>query len=97
MSARVPVVAPDATSGQRRAERLTLGSAAILSLRQAAALLPIGDAEGRRWLRNHGLVRNLAGREVVIWEDITNALRAEAEAPDAAPVEPRRPLGRTPL
>jgi hypothetical protein len=55
-------------------DRMTLGSAAVLSLSTAARLLPVRDADARMWLRARGLVRHLEGREVVIWGDVLDAL-----------------------
>lgn len=74
-------------------ERLALGADAVLPLQQAAALLPMADREAREWLRDRGLVRQLAGRDVVIWGDITDALRANETPPPSVP-SPPRPHGR---
>ena len=65
----------------------------MLSARRAAELLPIGDQEARRWLRERGLVRYLEGRPVVRWRDVLDAL-AEPELP---PRSPTLPLARTKL
>ncbi len=81
-------------SSARHRERLTLGTAAVLTVAEAAALLPVCDAEARRWLRARGLVRSLVGRDVVIWGDIPDALREDASAP-ATP--PPAPIGRLKL
>ena len=59
---------------KRHLHRLHLGAAAILSLSDAAALLPIGDADARAWLRESGLVRQLQGRHVVAWADVLAAI-----------------------
>lgn len=67
---RDPVVRPD-----RRELRVLLGGAAILSVSEAAAWLPIGDHRARRWFREAGLIRRLDGKEVVIWSDVLAAVR----------------------
>ena len=72
-----------------------LGAAAVLPLRQAAELLPIKDSSAREWLRSEGLVRDLRGREIVIWGDVVAAL-----GPDDTPPPPRKrgkPLPRARL
>lgn len=55
--------------------RLALGAAAVLALGDAARLLPMSDGEARAWLHDQGLVRDLAGRDVVVWGDVIDALR----------------------
>ncbi len=80
--------------------RLTLGVAAVISVAEAAALLPFADAEARRWLHAQGLVRELAGRRVVRWLDVVfhpdlGGVPTDAE-PAPAPA-PRVRLARTPL
>lgn len=62
----------------RQDHRLALGAAAILSVSQAAGLLPIADAEARSWLRAKGLVRDLCGREVVVWGHVLAELELQA-------------------
>lgn len=81
-------------------QRLAQGAAAVMSLDLAAQLLPVSDAEARRWLRQQGLVRDLLGRSVVVWADVLDALRAAdgsttepAAAPRHAPM-PRVKLPR---
>jgi len=69
-------------SSKRHEERISLGSAAVLPLTVAAALLPVADCKARRWIRERGLVRNLVGKEVVVWVDIVDALREEPDGPD---------------
>lgn len=71
--------------------RLAMGAAAVLSVRQAADLLPWDDASARRWLRAQGLVRTVDGREVVIWARVLDAIDA---AGDERPVEPPPPPRR---
>lgn len=48
-------------------QRLVISPAAILSVAQAVQLLPIRDVEARAWLRERGLIRDLCGRQVVVW------------------------------
>lgn len=60
----------------RRELRLLLGSAAILTPRQAAEMLPVADADALDWLEQHGLIRYMAGRKVVVWGDVVEAIRA---------------------
>lgn len=55
--------------------RLALGPAALMSLSEAAKLIPMSDSEARAWLRDEGLVRDLRGRSVVIWGDVLDQLR----------------------
>jgi hypothetical protein len=90
----VPVKAAD--------RRLTLGVAAVISVAEAAALLPFADAEARRWLQAQGLVRELAGRRVVRWLDVVfhpdlGGVPTEAGAMPPPPPAPRARLARTPL
>ena len=73
-----------AAISNRGAQRLALGSGAVFSVAQAAGLLPIHDRDARRWIRDRGLVRHLAGREVVIWGDLLDAVRS---GDDVQPVE----------
>jgi hypothetical protein len=77
--------------------RLLLGTGAVLSLNEAAALLPFSDAEARRWLRSRGLVRDLEGRSVVRWLDVV--FHPELGGPLDAPLDapPRARLARVPL
>ena len=56
--------------------RLALGPAALLSLSDAAGLMPMGDAAAKRWMQEQGIVRDLAGRRVVIWGDVLDRLRS---------------------
>lgn len=75
-------------AGERHRERLRLGVGAVLTVNEAAALLPIGDRDARAWLRDRGLVRSLTGRDVVRWIDVLDELRAgdvpATEAPRVA-------------
>jgi hypothetical protein len=76
-------------SSERDRDRLALGSGAVLTVARAAELLPIHDAEARQWIRTQGLVRFLVSREVVIWGDVTDALREGQAHPTPAPPKHR--------
>jgi hypothetical protein len=74
-----------------KSDRLSLGLGAVMSFSAAVRLLPVSDAEARRWLRARGLVCLLCGREVVRWWDVLQALKAgddpsEGSAPSSAPL-----------
>lgn len=80
----------------RADRRLLLGDAAVLTVAQAAALLPVDDNDARRWLRNHGLIARMTLHdpetgiardvEVVVWGDVVDALaRADAHREAATP------------
>ena len=73
-----------------REQRLAMGRGALLSLPQAAALLPLKDSEGRRWLREQGLVGDLEGREVVDWGRALDAPYQDRDKAASLP-PPRRP------
>ena len=60
---------------KRHQDRLRLGRDAIVSLSDAAALLPMSDDEARDWLRASGLVRDFHGRHVVLWGEVLDAIR----------------------
>lgn len=61
--------------------RVTLGTAAVLSVEEAAAWLPMDAASAERWLRSTGIVRLMrAGDhevEVVVWGDVVEAIRSD--------------------
>ena len=65
----------------RKLARLVVSPGAILSLQKASELLPIAERDARRWLRRCGLVRDLAGRPVVVWQEVIDALTNPPEAP----------------
>lgn len=65
-------------------DRLAQGRAAIFSLSRAAELLPLADSGARAWLMERGLVHHLAGRPVVVWGEVLDALA------DTSAGEPRR-------
>lgn len=77
-----------------------MGSGAVLTVAEAAALLPVADADARRWLHGAGLVRRLAGRPVVVWADVHDALRRgdspQEPATTRAPLNLRRVKLNTP-
>lgn len=79
------------SASARHAERLSMGAGALLTLQQACALLPVGDAAGRRWLRDHGLIRHIDGRPVVAWADVLAEVKAGSD-PASPPVALPRPL-----
>lgn len=85
---------PREGAGQRR---LLLGVGAVLSLNEAAALLPFSDAEARRWLRSRGLVRDLEGRSVVRWLDVLFHADLGGPVEPAPPGPARARLPRAPL
>ncbi len=61
--------------------RLRQGEAAVLSVTEAARLIPGREADVRKWLRAQGLVRYLMGKPVVIWGDILDTLKADEPKP----------------
>ena len=67
----------------RHEERLLQGAGAVFSRSQAAALLPVADSTAFHWLTGQGLVRFLAGKPVVIWGDVLDALREPSPKPRA--------------
>lgn len=85
---------PARPKSTRHYERLSMGLGAILSLAEAAAVLPIADYDARRWLRELGLVRNIDGRAVVVWLDVVEELRRGP--PSAAPGAKQPPRRRLP-
>jgi hypothetical protein len=68
-------------------ERLQMGAGAVLTFKEAARLLPLRDADARRFLWNHNCVRVLEGRRVVVWALVIEALRTAAAPGDDAPDE----------
>ena len=70
-----------AGSSQRLRVRAALGAAAVVSVRVAAEWLPWSDQDARLWLRRRGLVREVDGREVVVWGDVVAAIRGSKAEP----------------
>jgi hypothetical protein len=80
------------TRQERQIARLALGPAALLTVAQAAELMPWGDSRCRAWLRDHGLVRHDPELgEAVVWGDVLAAYGAHP-APEE-PASPRPPSG----
>lgn len=80
--------------------RAALGTAAVLSLRDAARLLPVRESEARQWLRDSGCVRVFLGAEIVVWGDVLRALPPTAAAGSADATlrsRPPPPVRRVPL
>lgn len=73
-------------------QRLVVSASAVVSVGQAARLLPIGPKDARRWLRNRGLVRDLDGRSVVVWGDVVRELGRPAHEHPAVRALPREKL-----
>jgi hypothetical protein len=76
--------------------RRQLGAGAVLTVAEAARLLPFREADAVRWLHERKLARpvpGLPGRRVVRWLDVLDAL---AE-PCPEPVPKREPLPRAGL
>ena len=70
--------------------RLLLGPAALLSVEQAASLLPVRDGEARRLIEDAGIIRRLAGRRVVLWADaVALALPESTDKQERARPAPR--------
>jgi hypothetical protein len=61
----------------------------VVSVSVAARALHIRDSVAAGWLRKHGLVLQIAGRQRVIWGDVLEAARHHA--PAAASERTRRP------
>jgi hypothetical protein len=76
----------------RRDERIALGAAAVVTVREAVKRLPISDCDAEAFIRERQLVRSLRGREVVIWGDVLDALRGASSAPMLMPyIDPSVP------
>lgn len=80
-----------------------MGMGAILSLDEAAELLPIADGEARRWLIDAGCVRDLNGRKTVSWLRVIEAwdslplCSTKAPRPGLRVFPPTEPLPRVAL
>ena len=73
-----------------------MGVGAVLTVNEAAALLPVADRAARGWLRREGLVSQLDGRPVVVWAAVLAALRrgADPQTPEPAAAPMRLPRVR---
>lgn len=85
-------------SADLRTARLALGGKAVLSMSEAARLLPVRSSDGARWLRSRGLVRDVPGLgELVVWGDVVAAIQADEVTPPKATKRrgtlPRESLG----
>lgn len=52
-----------------------LGLGDVLTVTEAVAALRVRQATGRMWLRDRGLVVQVAGQERVVWGDVIAELR----------------------
>jgi hypothetical protein len=82
-------ISSDVRVTSRTALRVALGSAAVLSPAEAAALLPGRDQDELRWLRAQGLVRERVLpdqrlTEYVLWREVEAALGA-TRSPEPTP------------
>lgn len=70
-----------------------LGPCDVLTVPEAIAVLGMREPDAKRWLAEHSLVREVAGRPRVIAGDLTEAIRdAGRKGPDARAVAPVRRL-----
>jgi len=74
---------------KRHQDRLSMGPGAILTVNEAAHLLPVADAAARAWLRREGLIVTLDDKPVVCWADVLAELSA-GKNPDGPPTRKRR-------
>jgi hypothetical protein len=74
---------------KRHQDRLSMGPGAILTVNEAAHLLPVADAAARAWLRREGLIVTLDDKPVVCWADVLAELSA-GKNPDDPPTRKRR-------
>ncbi len=65
----------------RAVARRMVGLGTIVSVSEAAALLPMGDARAREWLREEGLVSKIDGKEVVVWLAVVERAAPEECSP----------------
>lgn len=63
-----------------------LSPASVLTVREAVRELKLRRDDGIAWLNEHGLVRDVAGRQRVIWGDVLDAIRGRAHG-SSEPVE----------
>ncbi len=76
---------------KRHQDRLSMGPGAILTVNEAAHLLPVADAAARAWLRREGLIVTLEEKPVVCWADVLDALRAGKHPDDPHPRKRKLP------
>lgn len=76
---------------RRHQERLSMGPGAVLTVNEAAHLLPVADAAARAWLRREGLIVTLETKELVCWADVLAALRADNHPTETPPKKRRLP------
>lgn len=85
----------------RRLARFALGRDALLTVAQAAELMPWGDSRCRAWIRSHGLARwDPELGYAVVWGDILDAFGRVQDPPEEvrpASGYPRAGLDRRPL
>ena len=74
-------MATEIGDSDRARARRELGMGAVISLYQAAQLLPLPDEEAVELLRREGVVLRVRGREIVVWADVVEALRRVGQAP----------------
>ena len=74
---------------KRHEQRLSMGAGAVLTVNEAAHLLPVADAVARAWLRREGLIATLEEKPVVCWADVLDALRP-GKHPDDPPLRKRK-------
>lgn len=74
LQAREPAHAPQRAQTLDSA-RLQLGAAAVLTPTRVCELLPLGETTVMGWLRARGLIRKVAGADVVLWGDVLEAIR----------------------
>lgn len=60
-----------------------LTRATVLTVAAACRALRMREGDARRWLREKGLIREVAGRRRVVWGEILDAMGAAEE--EAAP------------
>ena len=73
------------------AEEVASKPGGIMTETAAARALPLRDSAAFKWLRTEGLVADIDGRAVVVWEDVVDRLRAQT----ARRAERRRGTNKT--
>jgi hypothetical protein len=74
--------------------RLRLGQAALLTIDEAAMLLPVPPAQGRAWIEGNVRRTTIAGVASVRWSDVLLALeKADPHDRRVAPAEPEADSG----